>query len=173
MPRKGEKMSVEQKVKLRKAMSKRWARDRKIREKIEARVEKKVEKAMVEKKTKEVVVIPETIKRGCVTIPNPAGQPLKPKMADIDIEKLPTTFNTSEQLRGYILAQTDGGRVIIDTVLADFRSKKSPKTLKRDLAKMLLDLITPEKGQKMEFGMESPDGKFVFRWQNEVSEENE
>jgi hypothetical protein len=107
-------------------------------------------------------------------ITNPAGRPLSPKLADIDIEKLPTKYTTAEQLRGYILAQTDGGRQIVDTILADFRSKKSSKQIKRDLAKMILEIITPEKGQKMEFGFESQDGKFAFRWQNEnVEEEKE
>lgn len=97
-----------------------------------------------------------------------AGRPLSPKLQDIDIDKLPTRFQTIEQLRGYILAQTDGGRQIVDTVLADFRSKKSNKTIKRDLAKMLLELIAPDKHQSIEVGMQSADGQFVFRWQNEV-----
>jgi len=101
------------------------------------------------------------------------GRPLSPKLQDIDIEKLPTKFQTAEQLRGYVLAQTDGGRQVVDTILADFRSRKSNKTIKRDLAKMLLELITPEKGQKLEFGFDSPDGKFGFRWQNEVVEEED
>jgi hypothetical protein len=101
------------------------------------------------------------------------GRPLSPKLADIDIEKLPTKYTTAEQLRGYILAQTDGGRQVVDTILADFRSKKSSKQIKRDLAKMILELITPEKGQKLEFGFESQDGKFAFRWQNECQIEED
>ena len=108
------------------------------------------------------------VKKKTGVITNPQGRPLSPKLTDIDIEKLPTRFQTTEQLRGYILAQTDGGRQIVDTLLADFRSRKSNKTIKRDLAKMLLELITPDSKQSLEIGMQSPDGKFLYRWQNEV-----
>jgi hypothetical protein len=151
--KKGSKMSADAKKKIGIKIKARWDKARKQNAMHERAVAKEPDPKSIEEEYVPIVA---------------GGRPLLKKMEEIEIEKLPTRFTTAEQVRGYILSQTDGGRTIIDTILIDFRSKKSPKTLKRDLAKMLLELITPEKGQSIEFGMASPDGQFIFKWQNEV-----
>lgn len=98
---------------------------------------------------------------------NKGGRPKKQIVEYIDIENLPTQFHTAEELRGYILHQTNGGRDIIDKILQDFKSHKTHKGTRKELAKMLLDLITPTKGQSVELGFQTPDGQFVFRWEGE------
>ena len=96
------------------------------------------------------------------------GRPKKQLTEYIDVEKLPNKFTTAEELRGYILMQTNGGKDIIDQLLRDYKSHKTSKTIRKELAKMLLEMLQPAKGQQIEIGMQSPDGQFVFRWQNEV-----
>jgi len=96
--------------------------------------------------------------------------PKDPALADIDVDNLPTKFKTAEELRGYILKQTDGGAEIVDKLLKDFKSqsKKITPAVQRDIAKILLEMIIPDPKQTMTMGMESPDGKFIFQWSNEV-----
>lgn len=173
MAKKGEKLSDKHKEAIRKAAKRRWVKYRK--EQIE-KLKKK--DPITPKEKKEAIKDKKVCTDLCVVdkpenkhITNQAGRPLSPKLNNIDIEKLPTRFTTSEQLRGYILSQTDGGRQIVDTILADFRSRKSTKQIKRDLAKMLLDMISPDKGSSVEIGMASPDGQFRFYWQNEAPKE--
>ena len=92
------------------------------------------------------------------------GRP--PKQIDdiIDIDNLPTRFQTAEELRGYILHTTNGGRLVVDELIRLFKSNKTSKALKRDFGKVLLELIQPEKGAGFAAGWESPDGKYVFKW---------
>lgn len=100
-------------------------------------------------------------------VKNKGGRPPKKIVDIIDVDNLPTQFRTAEELRGYILAQTNGGRDIIDNIIRDFKSHKTSKTVRKDLAKMLLEMITPQKGQAIELGFQSPDGQFVFKWEGE------
>lgn len=95
------------------------------------------------------------------------GRPKKQLVEYIDIDNLPTQFQTAEELRGYILAMTNGGKDIIDNLIRDFKSPKTSKAVRKEVAKMLLEILSPAKGQSVEIGMASPDGKFVFKWMNE------
>lgn len=122
----------------------------------------KRKKKQEEKENQEVVPY-ETDKLGR----RKGGRPPKKIVDCIDIDKLPTQFQTAEELRGYILAQTNGGRDILDKLIGDFKSHKTTKAVRRDIGKMLLEMLTPQKGQNIEIGMASPDGKFVFKWMNE------
>ena len=103
-------------------------------------------------------------------VKNKGGRPKKQIVEYIDIDKLPTQFQTAEELRGYILHMTNGGRDIVDNLIRDFKSHKTTKAIRRDLAKLLLDLITPQKGQSIELGMASPDGQFTFRFKTDADE---
>ena len=96
------------------------------------------------------------------------GRPKGKVVAVIDIDTLPSRFQTVEELRGYILAQTNGGRDIVDQLLRDYKSHKTSKTVRKEVAKMLLEMLQPAKNQSLEIGMQSADGQFVFRWENEV-----
>jgi hypothetical protein len=96
------------------------------------------------------------------------GRPKTVDVAKIDIDTLPSRFSTAEELRGYILLQTNNGRDIVDQLLRDYKSHKTSKTIRKEVARMLLEMLQPAKNQSLEVGMQSADGQFVFRWQNEV-----
>ncbi|RLC82962.1 MAG: hypothetical protein DRJ03_18255 [Chloroflexi bacterium] len=95
-------------------------------------------------------------------------------LANIDVDNLPTKFRTAEELRGYILKQTDGGADIIKKLLKDLKttSKRVTPAVQRDIAKMLMEMLIPDAKQTLQMGLESPDGKFVFKWANETGNED-
>jgi hypothetical protein len=95
------------------------------------------------------------------------GRPKTVDVAKIDIDTLPSRFSTAEELRGYLLASTNSGRDIVDQLLRDYKSHKTSKTVRAAVAKMLLEMLQPNKNQSVEIGMHSADGQFVFRWQSE------
>ena len=63
-------------------------------------------------------------KKNEVVVKNPVGKPAKKIGEIIDVDNLPSWFRTSEELRGYILHKTNGGREVVDEIIVYSRVGK-------------------------------------------------